>query len=56
MQTRKKALNYLHLSAPIAEASDNEALNSAANLVRNFPSTKLLGEKVEKESKKSTRL
>lgn len=33
---KKKALNYLHSAAPIAAASDNQGLNSAAKVVRNF--------------------
>lgn len=33
---KEKALNYLHLSAPIAEASDNAELLSAANIVKEF--------------------
>lgn len=33
---KKKALDYLHLSAPIAEASDNAELSSAAKVVENF--------------------
>lgn len=33
---KEKALNYLHLSAPIAEASDNAELLSAAKIVKEF--------------------
>lgn len=33
---KEKALNYLHLSAPIAEASDNAELLSAAKVVKEF--------------------
>ena len=33
---KEKALNYLRISAPIAEAQDNQELVSAANIVRNF--------------------
>lgn len=33
---KEKALNYLHLSAPIAEASDNAELLSVANIVKEF--------------------
>lgn len=33
---KEKALNYLHLSAPIAEALDSTKLSSAANIVKNF--------------------
>ena len=33
---KEKALNYLHLSAPIAEASENPGLNSAANIIKDF--------------------
>ena len=33
---KEKALNYLHLSAPIAEASDNSELSTAAKIVKDF--------------------
>lgn len=33
---KEKALNYLRISAPIAEAQDNQKLSSAANIVKNF--------------------
>ena len=33
---KEKALNYLYLSAPIAEAAENSELSSAANMVNNF--------------------
>lgn len=33
---KEKALNYLHLAAPIAAASDNQELVSATNIVKNF--------------------
>lgn len=33
---KEKALNYLRISAPIAEAQDNQELSSAANIVKNF--------------------
>lgn len=33
---KKKALNYLHHSAPIAEALSNSRLSSAANIVKSF--------------------
>ncbi len=33
---KEKALNYLHLSAPIAEASNNQELLSATKIVENF--------------------
>lgn len=33
---KEKALNYLHLSAPIAEASNGQELSSATNIVKNF--------------------
>lgn len=51
---KEKALNYLHLSAPIAEASDNEELLSAAKIVKEFenpiykekkPNFQFIGEK-----------
>ena len=46
---KKKALNYLHLSAPIAEASDNAELSSAAKVVENFENPTTYDEKVEDE-------
>lgn len=33
---KEKALNYLRISAPSAEAQDNQELSSAANIVKNF--------------------
>ena len=33
---KEKALDYLHHSAPIAEALSNSRLNSATNIVENF--------------------
>ena len=41
---KEKALNYLHLAAPIAAASDNQELVSAANIVRNFENPVVSGE------------
>ena len=38
---KEKALRYLHLSAPIAEASDNAELSSAAKIVENFENPKV---------------
>ncbi len=43
---KKKALNYLHLSAPIAEASDNAELSSAAKIVENFENPTVSAENV----------
>lgn len=37
---KEKALNYLHLSAPIAEASNNQELSFATNIVENFKNPK----------------
>lgn len=42
---KEKALNYLHLSAPIAEASDNAELLSAAKIVKEFENPNNEGEK-----------
>ena len=42
---KEKALNYLYLSAPIAEASDNSELISAAKIVKDFENPKEKGEK-----------
>ena len=39
---KQKALYYLRLAAPIAAASDNEGLNSAAKVVNYFGMTKFL--------------
>lgn len=38
---KEKALDYLHHSAPIAEALSNPELDSAANIVRDFRNPKL---------------
>ena len=46
---KKKALNYLHLSAPIAEASDNTELSSAAKVIQDFENPKVSDEKVSKD-------
>ena len=46
---KKKALNYLHLSAPIAEASDNAELSSAAKVIQDFENPKVSDEKVSKD-------
>lgn len=40
---KKKALNYLHLAAPIAAASDNQGLISAAKIVKRFKNNKTSG-------------
>lgn len=37
---KEKALNYLHLSTPIVEASDNSELLSAAKVINNFGTAK----------------
>jgi len=49
---KEKALNYLHLSAPIAEASNNPELNSAAKVVEEFENPKLFEENLSEDSKK----
>lgn len=38
---KEKALNYLHLSAPIAEAAENSELSSAAKIIKDFHNPKL---------------
>ena len=43
---KKKALNYLHHSAPIAEALSNSRLSSAANIVKSFENPTNSSEKV----------
>lgn len=46
---KKKALNYLHLSAPIAEASDNAELSSAAKVIQDFENPKVSDEKISED-------
>ncbi len=46
---KKKALNYLHLSAPIAEASDNTELSSATKVIQDFENPKVSTEKVSED-------
>ena len=48
---KEKALNYLYLSAPIAEAAENSELSSAANIVNNFENPNIGGEKTSLQSK-----
>lgn len=38
---KEKALNYLHLAAPIAAASDNQELSLAAKVIKDFENPKL---------------
>ncbi len=40
---KNKALDYLHLAAPIAAASDRKELSSAAKIVKSFRNNKLYG-------------
>lgn len=47
-EPESKALNYLHLSAPIAEALDSTKLSSAANIVRNFENPKFEDENLRR--------
>lgn len=49
----EKALNYLHLAAPIAAASDNQKLSLAANIIKGFKNPKLSGENLRQQRKKS---
>ena len=49
----EKALNYLHLAAPIAAASDNQKLSLAANIIKGFENPKLSGENLRQQRKKS---
>lgn len=49
----EKALNYLHLAAPIAAASDNQKLSLAANVINGLKKTKLSGENLRQQRKKS---
>ena len=41
---KEKALNYLHLAAPIAAASDNQELSLASNIIKNFENPTLPSE------------
>lgn len=41
---KEKALNYLHLAAPIAAASDNQELSLATNIIKNFENPTLPSE------------
>ena len=41
---KEKALDYLHLSAPIAEASDKPELSSVANVINNFENPSIKSE------------
>ncbi len=47
---KEKALNYLRISAPIAEASDNSELNSAAKIVKNFENPQIPRESFSENS------
>ena len=49
----EKALNYLHLAAPIAAASDNQKLSLAANIIKGFENPKLSGENLRQQRKNS---
>lgn len=44
---KEKALDYLRISAPIAEAQDNQELVSAAKIIENFENPKIEGENSE---------
>ena len=41
---KEKALDYLRTSAPIADASSNQELDSAAKIVENFENPQVEGE------------
>ncbi len=45
---KEKALNYLHLSAPIAEASNNTGLISATKIIKDFENPSIPEEKSQK--------
>ena len=49
----EKALNYLHLAAPIAAASDNQKLSLAANIIKGFENPKLSGENLRQQRENS---
>jgi hypothetical protein len=38
---KKKALDYFSVSAPLAEAQNNQELISIANIIQNFPNPKI---------------
>lgn len=46
---KEKVQNNLHLSAPIAEASDNAELSSAAKVIQDFDNPKVSDEKVSED-------
>lgn len=48
---KEKALNYLYLSAPIAEAAENSELSSAAKIVKDFVNPSIRGEKSSLQGK-----
>ena len=50
---KEKALNYLHLAAPIAAASDNQKLSLAANVINGFKNPKLSGENLRQQRENS---
>ena len=47
---KAKALEYLRISAPIAEAQDNQELYSAAKVVKDFVNPILYDGNIEEES------
>ena len=53
-EDKEKALNYLHHSAPIAEALSDSRLSSAAKVVENFVNPKISAGNVEKMEKNYT--
>ena len=53
-EDKEKALNYLHHSAPIAEALSDSRLSSAAKVVENFVNPKISAGNVEKMQKNYT--
>lgn len=48
---KEKALNYLYLSAPIAEAAENSELSSAAKIVKDFVNPNIGEEKTSLQGK-----
>ena len=47
---KKKVLNYLSISAPIAEARNNQELSSATKIVKNFENPALLDENTQDDN------
>ena len=51
---KEKALDYISVSAPVAEAQSNQELKSAANIIRNFENPNIETEENEETIEKSS--